>query len=87
MEVKKKLFLCVNTPKRLFVFNYLAYGIVPVAAIFQRAMEQVLAGIDNVKVILDDILITKKTKERLKTLEFVLVRLKDYKFKVNPAKC
>ena len=48
----------------------------PAAAIFQRAMEQVLAGIDNVKIILDDMLITGKTEEEyLKTLELVLARL------------
>ena len=65
----------------------MAYGIAP-TAIFQRAMEQVLAGIDNVKVILDDMLITGKTQEdHLKTLELVLARLKDYELKVNPAKC
>ena len=80
-------FLCINTPKGLFVFNRMAYGIAPAAAIFQRAMKQVLAGIDNVKVILDDMLITGKTEEHLKTLELMLARLKDYGLEVNPEKC
>ena len=88
VEDESKKFLCINTQKGLFVFNRMAYGIAPAAAIFQRAMEQVLAGIDNVKVILDDMVITGKTEEEhLKTLELVLARLKDYGLKVNPAKC
>ena len=88
MEVEddSKMFLCINTQKELFVFNHLAYGIAPAAAIFQRAIEQVLAGID-VKIILDDMLITGKTEEHLETLELVLARLRDYRLKVNPAKC
>ena len=45
----------------------MAYGIAPAAAIFKRAMEQVLAGIDSVKVILDDMLITGENGKR--TLE------------------
>ena len=90
MEVEDdiKKYLCINTQKRLFVFNRLAYGIAPAAAIFQRAMEQVLAGMDNVKVILDAMLITRKTEEEhLKILKLVLAMLRDYKLKVNPAKC
>ena len=60
----------------------------PAAAIFQKAMKQVLAGIDDVKFILVDMLIMGKTeKEHLKTLELVLTRLKNYGLKVNPAKC
>ena len=64
MEVEEdsKKFRTIKTPKGLFVFNPLVYSIAPAAAIWQRAMEQILAGIDNVKVILDDILITGKTE-------------------------
>ena len=86
VEDDSKKLLCINTQKGLFVFNRMTYGIAPAAAIFQRTMEQVLAGIDNVKVILDDMLITGKTEEHLKTLELVLARLKDYGLKVKPAK-
>ena len=88
MEIENDKFLCISMPKGLIVFNRLVYGIAPAAAIFQRAMKQVLAGIDNVKVILNDMLIMGKTEEEyLKTLELVLARLKDNELKVNPAKC
>ena len=51
MEVEddSKKFLCINTQKGLFVFNRIAYGIAPAAAIFQRAMEHVLAGMTTSK--------------------------------------
>ena len=41
MEVEddSKMFLCINTPKRLFVLNRFADSIASAAAIFQRAME------------------------------------------------
>ena len=65
MEVEddSNKFLCINTQKGLFVFNRMAYGIALTAVIFQRAMEQVLTGIDNVKVILDEMLIRGKRKK------------------------
>ena len=88
IENDSKTCLCINMPNGLFFFNRLAYDIASAAAIFQRAMAQVLTGFYNVKVILDGMLITGKTEEkRLKSLKLVPARSNDYGLKVCPAKC
>ena len=59
------------------VFSIVWHTVLPRSQPFVRVMQQVLLEIDNVKVTLNDMLITGKTEEKhLKTLELVLVRLK-----------
>ena len=67
-EDSKKL-LVVNTPKGLFRYMRLRYGVSSTPGIFQRLMENVLQGIPNVIVYIDDILVTgANDDEHLKTL-------------------
>ena len=74
-EESKKL-VVVNTHKGLFRFTRLPYGVSSAPGIFQRLMENMLQGIPNVVVYIDDILITGSTdEEHLKTLSIVLDRL------------
>ena len=51
-------------------------------------MEWILAGAGNVKVILDDMLNTRKAEDKqLKSLQLELTRLIDNGLNVKPAKC
>jgi transposase InsO family protein len=64
------------------------FGIANAPAIFQRAIDQVIAGIPNTAAYLDDILITGKIdEEHIQTLERVLSKLAEFGFTCNPAKC
>ena len=47
----------INTHRGLFQYNRLVFGLKTVPAIFQRTIEQALAGLDGVIVYLDDILV------------------------------
>jgi hypothetical protein len=86
-DAAKKL-LVINTPKGLFAFNRLPFGVASAPAIFQQEMEKMLQGIKDVAVYLDDILVVSKTKEgHLRTLDKVLQRISEYGFRISAEKC
>ena len=71
LEEESKEFTTINTHKGLYRFNRLAFGIA--SAIWQRAMEQVLVGI---QCLLDDIIVARTSmEEHFVLLEQVLERL------------
>ncbi|XP_046964488.1 uncharacterized protein K02A2.6-like [Vanessa cardui] len=79
---------CINTHKGLFKFKRLVFGLSSAPAIFQRAMESILSGIDGVLCFLDDILITGKDKvEHWARLKLVFDRLKDSGLTLRKEKC
>ena len=81
-------YLTINTEKGLFRYKRLVYGIKNAPSKWQRAIEQVLHGIPNVKVILDDMIITGPTEEKhLDNLDAVLQRLSDHGLRANLKKC
>lgn len=55
--------MVINTIKGLYRYNRLPQGASSSAAIFQQVMDQVLNGIENVSVYLDDVLIAGKDLE------------------------
>ena len=64
----------IITHKGLFKYNRLPFGVTTVPPGFQRVMENLLQGLHNITVYLDDILATGKSRaEHLATLEEVLV--------------
>ena len=76
IDEDSKRILVVNTSKALFCYTRLPYGVSSVPGIFQRLMENVLQGIPNVIVYIDDILLMgANEEEHLKTLSIVLDRL------------
>lgn len=90
MEVEEdsKQYLTINTPKGLFRYNRLVFGIASAPAIFQRAIETILQRIPGVIVYQDDILVTGNTdKEHLQSLTTVLERLEHYGLRVKLSKC
>ena len=53
----------INTPKGLYQYTRLPFGISSAPAIFQRVMETLLQGIPNVSIYIDDILVTGRMQE------------------------
>jgi hypothetical protein len=63
-------------------------GLLGCPASFQRLIEKLMDGIDNVIVYIDDLLIHSKTHEHhLQILDIVMSRLADNNMKINVAKC
>ena len=88
LDDDSKKLVVINTPLGLFRYNRMPFGISNAPAIFQRIIDQVIAGIPNCVAYLDDILISGANEdEHLKTLELVLTKLSDFGFKCNPEKC
>ncbi|XP_055017905.1 LOW QUALITY PROTEIN: uncharacterized protein K02A2.6-like [Boleophthalmus pectinirostris] len=78
----------INTHKGLFQVNRLPFGVSSSPAIFQRIMEGLVAGIPNVAVYLDDILLTGRSDhEHLETLNEVLQRLREAGLRLKCNKC
>ena len=88
LEEESKKYVTINTHKGLFVYNRLPYGVSSAPGIFQRVMENLLQGIPQVVVYLDDILVTGKTeREHLSNLTEVLRRMDDAGVKLKLKKC
>lgn len=88
MDDKSQELLTINTHKGLFRSRRLLYGVNSAPGIWQRNMEQVIQGLDGVEVILDDMIVTGKSKEHfLHNLELLLQRLRDHGLKLNREKC
>ena len=88
LDESSKALVVINTPLGLFKYNRMPFGIANAPAIFQRTIDQVIAGIPKCAAYLDDILITgTDEQEHLQTLELVLSKLADFGLKCNPAKC
>ncbi|CAG9133042.1 unnamed protein product [Plutella xylostella] len=78
----------INTSKGLFKYTRLVYGLANAPAIFQKAMETLLAGIEGVSIWLDDICCTGPDKQtHLSRLREVFSRLKDAGLRLQKEKC
>ena len=79
--------LVVNTPKGLFKYNRLPFGLASSPAVFQRFMVQLMTNIPGVAVFLDDILVSGSTeKEHDDRLIRVLKVLQKNNIKINKDK-
>jgi hypothetical protein len=90
MEVEEtsQRYLTINTPKGLYRFNRLPFGIKTAPSLWQKTMDEILQGIAGVQVLLDDIIITGKSEaEHLQRLELVLGKLQAKGLKLNSDKC
>lgn len=78
LDDEAKKLLVWSTHKGLFTMNRMPFGITPASGKFQRYLEQLFMGIDNVIIYLDDILVTGSNHQNhIDTLEKVLVKLKE----------
>ena len=88
LDEQSKEYTTINTPKGLYCYNRLPFGVASAPSIFQRTMESILQGINHVCVYLDDILITGATeKEHLQNLDKVLTRLERAGIRLKLDKC
>ena len=77
----------INTQKGLFRYTWLPFGVSSAPGIFQRAMEEVLQGIPNVVVYLDDILAASTSEEHVKLLDAILSRIQAAGLRLRKSKC
>lgn len=78
----------INTPKGLFKYTRLVYGLANAPAIFQKTMETLLAGIEGVSCWYDDICVTAPDRyTKLCRLREVLTRLNDSGLRLQKEKC
>ena len=69
LDEDSKRYTTINTHKGLYQYNRLPFGISSSPGIFQRTLENILQGIPNALIRVDDILITGRNRtEHLKTL-------------------
>ena len=87
VDEDSKGLLVINTPKGLFRYNRLPYGVSVAPAIFQSVMDRVLQGLP-VACYLDDILIAAPTEqEHNMILEKVINRLQESGIHLREEKC
>lgn len=88
LDEQSKVYVVINTQRGLFRYNRLPYGVSSAPRIFQRTMENLLQGIPNVVVYLDDILITGPSEEEhLRILKEVLGHIEKAGLYVRRNKC
>ena len=88
LDDESKKLTCVNTSEGLYIFNFLPFGTSCSPAIFQSFLCEILAGIDQIIVYQDDILILTETlSEHDQVLDQVLGTLMNAGIKVNHQKC
>ena len=63
LDDESKKLLVINTHKGLFQYNRLCFGPSPAPAIFQKLVDNLVAGITGVAAYLDDIIVTGRTTE------------------------
>jgi hypothetical protein len=84
-EAKK--YLVINTPKGLYQYNRLSFGVSTAPSVFQKTMDQVLQGLEGVTCYLDDILISSAKSNHLERVASVLERLRKFGIQAKQAKC
>ena len=85
LDDETKQLLVINTHKGLYRYNRLCFGPSPAPAIFQKLVDNLVAGIQGVTAYLDDIIVTGQTKaEHLENMRRVLEALDNYGLKLQP---
>ena len=88
LDYDSQLLTAFHTPWGRYMYKRLPMGIKSAPEMFQRAMEEVLVGIDHVSVIFDDILIhTRSLDEHHKVLHKVLERARQNGMTFRLSKC
>ena len=88
LDEKSQKYTTINTHRGLYRFTRVPFGIACAPAKFQKAMEQVIQGLDGVGVYIDDLLVTGETKEKhLQNLQAVLTRLQEQGLRLCRDKC
>lgn len=76
------------TKRGLMRFKRLIFGVCNAPELFQKIMEQILAGLDGVANYMDDIIVFGKgTEDHDQKLQALMKRLEEYEVKLNDSKC
>jgi len=85
---ESKQYVVINIHKGLFCYTGLPFGDLSAPGIFQCIMENVLQGIPNVVIYLDDMLLSSANKpDHLKLFDQVLDRLEKAGLRARKEKC
>lgn len=85
---ESRRYVTITTHKGLFAYNRLPFGVASAPAIHQRAMDQLLSGLDRVLCYQDDIFVTGTDRvSHLKNLEAVLQKLDAAGLRLRRDKC
>ena len=88
LAAEYRKYTTINTPQGLYQYTRLPYGVSSSPAIFQRIMNNMLKGIDNVCVYLDDILISgADSNAHSATVNRVLAVLSKHGVRLRQEKC
>ena len=88
LDDQSRDFLTINTHQGLYRPNRLHYEVSAAPAIFQRVMDQLLAGLQGFACYLNDIIITARSgKEHIRVLKEVLNRLEEAGVRLKEGKC
>ena len=88
LDDPSKKYTTINTPKGLFQYERLPFGISTAPSIFQRIMENLLSDLPHICVYLDDILISGTDhKDHLQNLHIALQRLETAGLTLKKEKC
>ncbi|CAL8083348.1 unnamed protein product [Prunus armeniaca] len=90
MSPKDEELTAFRTPKGIYCYKVMPFGLKNAGATYQRAMQKIFGDMlhKNVKCYVDDLVIKSKRREdHLKDLRMVFNRLRKYQLKMNPLKC
>lgn len=88
LDDESQKYTCINTHRGLFRYTRLAFGLASAPAIFQRAMDSILSGMEGVIFMLDDILVTGVDRaQHLERLKAVLKKLHQVGLTLQKEKC
>lgn len=88
LDENSKKYTTINTHRGLYQYTRLPYGVSSAPGIFQRTMDNLLQGIPQVVVRVDDILVTgNDNATHLQNLETVLERLENAGLRLRQDKC
>ena len=79
-----------RTPKGIYCYKVMPFGLKNVGATHQRAMQKIFDDMlhKNVKCYVDDLVVkSRKREDHLQDLCMVFDRLRRYQLKMNPLKC
>ena len=88
LDDSSKKYTTINTPKGLYQYERLPFGVSSAPSLFQRIMENLLSDLKHVCVYIDDILITGVDEsDHLHNLQTVLQKLQEAGLTLKKSKC